>query len=149
MWVLSQACPGLVDAVEAGELETEQTAILMEQYLSPMIEADVDQLVLGCTHYPFLRPMIERIMGPGTSVIDPAPSVARQVTSVLNGGVCSARTTIRSVEEHNRQTQHLFFTTGDVSRFSFMIDRLVSPPENGNRHVRAPSWQAHQLKSIR
>jgi len=61
--VLIQACQGLVEAVEAGALDTPETEALLRHYLTPLIEAGADQLVLGCTHYPFLRPLIERVVG--------------------------------------------------------------------------------------
>jgi glutamate racemase len=144
--VLSQACPGLVDAVEAGALDSKETAALLEDYLSPMIRADVDQLVLGCTHYPFLRPVIEQIMGPGTSIIDPAPSVARQVACVLrqHEGIPGSTLPNMAAQEHAR---HLFYTTGDVRNFGDMIERLLCERTNGSMEVRAVEWQANRLAS--
>lgn len=143
--VLSQACPGLVDAVEAGALDTEDTAELLQTYLSPMIEAQVDQLVLGCTHYPFLRPAIEQIMGPDTCIIDPAPSIARQVALVLkqsNGGTVTRSSSTKSEE----QARHMFYTSGDVDRFNNMIDRLLCAQTNGSRDVLAVTWEDHGLR---
>jgi glutamate racemase len=61
--ILAQVCPGLVEAVEAGALDTHETECLVRRCLTPLIEVGVDQLVLGCTHYPFLCPVIERVMG--------------------------------------------------------------------------------------
>ena len=58
-------------------------ATLWQRYLAPLLAAGIDQLVLGCTHYPFLRPLIEEIAGAGVSIIDPAPAVARQAGRVL------------------------------------------------------------------
>jgi glutamate racemase len=144
--VLSQACPGLVDAVEAGALDTNETAALLETYLSPMIQAEVDQLVLGCTHYPFLRQAIEQIMGPGTSIIDPAPSVARQVAWVVQQreGISRSALSNVAVQEHAR---HLFYTTGDVRHFRGMIERLLCEPPNSCKEVRAIEWQANRLES--
>ena len=81
--VLTQVCPGLVEAVEAGRLDTPETEARLRQALTPLIEGGVDQLVLGCTHYPFLRPAIERVVGTNVAVIDPAPAIARQTGRVL------------------------------------------------------------------
>lgn len=143
--VLSQTCPGLVDAVEAGALDTRETAELLETYLSPMIEAQVDQLVLGCTHYPFLRPIIEEIVGPDTSIIDPAPSIARQVAHVLEQHNWGAAL-LPSARETQGHTPHTFYTTGDVRRFNGMIERLLNGQSNGSREVRAVTWQANRLE---
>ncbi len=136
--VLTQVCPGLVGAVEAGALDTAETETLLWRCLTPLLEAGIDQLVLGCTHYPFLRPTIEGIVGPGVSVVDPAPAVARQTGSVL------AR---REVEaSRGRLGQHLFFTSGDGVSFSRTIDRLL-PPSGGLREIREVRWRGKNLEA--
>jgi glutamate racemase len=77
--ILAQPCPGLVEQVETGDLSGDATRSLIEQYVLPLLEQGVDTLVLGCTHYPFLAPLIRNIAGPGVSIIDPAVAVARQL----------------------------------------------------------------------
>jgi len=77
--ILGQACPGLVEQVEAGDLSGKKTRLLLEQYLLPLLERDADTIVLGCTHYPFLVPLIQEIAGSGVAVIDSAAAVARQL----------------------------------------------------------------------
>lgn len=74
---------GFVELVEAGKLEGEEVEDTVRASLQPLLDAGADTIVLGCTHYPFLRPVIERIAGPGVTVIDPAPAVARQTKRVL------------------------------------------------------------------
>ncbi len=145
VWVLSQPCPGLVDAVEAGALDTAETAELVERYLSPMIEAEVDQLVLGCTHYPFLRPLIEQIMGPGISVIDPAPAIARQVACILNQQESGTSQRRGSTKDRNGSGRHIFYTTGDMAGFRGMLDRLIGEPLDCTGDVRAVSWLGNRL----
>ena len=81
--LIKQSCPGLVLQIEAGEYATPRTEALLRGWLEPMMEQGIDALVLGCTHYPFVRPLIERIVGPGVRVIDPAPAIARRVEHVL------------------------------------------------------------------
>jgi len=81
--VLPQACPELVTQVEAGAFDTPTTSQLLQSYLTPLLEAGIDSLVLGCTHFSFLTPAITRIVGPQVRIIDPAPAVARQVSRVL------------------------------------------------------------------
>jgi glutamate racemase len=77
--ILPQACPGLVEQVEAGDLAGVKTRNLLERYLSPLLTKGADTLVLGCTHYPFLRPLIQEIAGPNVAVIDSSGAVARQL----------------------------------------------------------------------
>lgn len=82
-----QACVGLVDQIEKGELRSPQTALLLRRYIAPLIAHGADTLVLGCTHYPFVRPSIEEIVaelasGPVT-IIDTGAAVSRQLAKVL------------------------------------------------------------------
>ena len=71
------------ELVERLELDGPEAGRVVRASLQPLLDAGADTIVLGCTHYPFLRPVIERIAGPGVRVIDPAPAVARQVLKVL------------------------------------------------------------------
>lgn len=77
--VLLQACPGWVEQVERGELAGARTDALVERDVRPLVAQGADMLVLGCTHYPFLRDTIARVAGPGVELIDPAPAVAREL----------------------------------------------------------------------
>ena len=77
--ILVQACPGLVEQVEAGDLSGDQTRALLEQYVLPLLERQADTLVLGCTHYPFLAPLIRTIAGPSVAIIDPSAAIAREL----------------------------------------------------------------------
>ena len=81
--VMVQVGDGLVELVEANEYESPQAGQLLQTYIAPMLEHGVDQIVLGCTHYPFFKPQIERMVGREVAVIDPAPAVARRVSDVL------------------------------------------------------------------
>ncbi len=114
--VLTQVCPGLVEAVEAGAFDTSETERLLRHCLQPLLEASIDQLVLGCTHYPFLHSAIERIVGPEVEIIDPAPAVARQVGRVLEERGSSPAT---------QPARHVFCTTGDPVLFSGTLQRLI------------------------
>jgi glutamate racemase len=77
--IWGQACPGLVEQVEAGDLSDKKTRLLLEQYVVPLLERKADIIVLGCTHYPFLAPLIREIAGSGVAVIDSAAAVAREL----------------------------------------------------------------------
>jgi glutamate racemase len=81
--LLQHTCPGLVAQIEAGQLDTPRTRRILEDALKPMLAQGIDTVVLGCTHYPFVIPLIQEITGPGVRVIDPAPAVARQVSRLL------------------------------------------------------------------
>ena len=74
---------GFVELVEAGKLDGPEAESTVRASLQPLLDAGADKIVLGCTHYPFLRPVIERIAGPSVQVIDPAPAVARQTLRLL------------------------------------------------------------------
>jgi len=76
--VYQQACPGLADQVEMGQCDAPETRALLRRFLAPMLEAGVDTIVLGCTHYPFLRRAILNIAGDGVSLVDAGEAVARQ-----------------------------------------------------------------------
>ncbi len=77
--ILLQACPGLVEQVEACDLQGETTRKLLEGFVRPLIQRGADTLVLGCTHYPFLIPLLQDIAGPDVTIIDPGPAVAREL----------------------------------------------------------------------
>ena len=76
---LVQPCPGLADQVEKGDLGSDETRDLVKRYVQPMVDRGADILVLGCTHYPFLRPLIQEVAGSGVEIIDPATAVAREL----------------------------------------------------------------------
>jgi glutamate racemase len=81
--VLAATCPGLVDQIEQGNLAGAETRRVLEEALRPMLRRGIDTVVLGCTHFPFVIPLIQEIAGPQVRVIDPAPAVARQVRRLL------------------------------------------------------------------
>ncbi len=74
---------GFVELVEKGETIGEDAERIVEKSLKPLLESGADTIVLGCTHYPFLRETIEKLAGKGIKVIDPAPAVARRVAEVI------------------------------------------------------------------
>jgi glutamate racemase len=116
--VLPLAAPGLADCVERGELTQPGTLQLLERCLAPARGRGIDVLALGCTHYSFLRPAIERAMGPSVTVIDCAPAVARQVAHVVASG--------NLLPLKDRSCQVRYVTSGDPARLSAILDRLRS-----------------------
>ena len=97
--LLTQPCPGLVEQVEAGELCGPRTEALLRGYVEPLLARGADTLVLGCTHYPFLRPLLARLVGPAVTLIDTGAAVARQVGRVQPppAGASSGVGTVRFV----------------------------------------------------
>ncbi len=81
---VAQACNGLADQIEKGELNSRETAALVDRYVAPLIAQRADTLVLGCTHYPFVEPLIARAAGDGVALIDTGEPVARQLQRLLH-----------------------------------------------------------------
>ena len=81
--IIEQIGHGLVPLIEKGEMNSKEMDLLLRQYLEPMIEANIDYLVLGCSHYPYLIPQIEKILPKEIKIIDSGEAVARQTKSVL------------------------------------------------------------------
>ena len=77
--IIVQPCPGWVELVESGDLGSSNAQALVSRYVTPLIEKGADTLVLGCTHYPFLRALIQAIAGADVTIIDPSPAVAREL----------------------------------------------------------------------
>lgn len=82
--VEKQVCPEFVLLAEAGETHTPRAREIIRRRLQPLLDAGIDQLVLGCTHFPFLKDAIQDVVGPGVTIVDPSPAVARQVGRVLD-----------------------------------------------------------------
>lgn len=80
---LLQACSGLVEQIEKGELQSPATALMLRRFIDPLLAAEADTLVLGCTHYPFVRPLIESLVPAGTAIIDTGAAVAQQLGRLL------------------------------------------------------------------
>jgi glutamate racemase len=115
--VLQHTCPGLVAQIEAGELASAKTRAILEDALLPMLDQDIDTVVLGCTHYPFVIPLIEEISGPGVRVIDPAPAVARQVERLLS------EHDLRTSRQSSGELRVL--TTGEPAALAGMLPSLL------------------------
>lgn len=81
--IIEQIGHGLVPLIENGEMNSKEMDLLLHQYLEPMIEANIDYLVLGCSHYPYLIPQIKKILPKHIKIIDSGEAVARQTKSIL------------------------------------------------------------------
>ena len=119
---LVQASPGLADQVERGELDSAKTRELVERYVRPLIDQGADTLVLGCTHYPFLRPVIQQVAGPDVDVIDPATAVARELRRRLENA--------HLLSDGKKPGAERFWTTGDVETVGPIMEQLWDKPMN-------------------
>jgi glutamate racemase len=81
--VITQPCPGLVERIEAGELESTATRELLQGFVAPLLAEGCDTLILGCTHYPFIKPLLRTLVPDSVSLIDTGAAVARQVQRLL------------------------------------------------------------------
>ncbi|MBL8250541.1 MAG: glutamate racemase [Candidatus Competibacter sp.] len=118
--VMVQPCPGLADCVEEGDLDGPRPRALLQGYLRPLLEQGADTLVLGCTHYPFLAPLIERLAGPSVAVIDPSAAVARQVRRRLEASDLLATEAGAGRER--------YLTSGAPERSVRVMSRLLERP---------------------
>ena len=84
--LFQNTCSGLVQQIEQGNLNGAETRKILEDALHPMLEQNIDTVVLGCTHYPFVIPLVQEIVGESVRVIDPAPAVAKQAQRLLEAG---------------------------------------------------------------
>ncbi|HXH03506.1 MAG TPA: glutamate racemase [Candidatus Competibacteraceae bacterium] len=113
--VLTQPCPGLVECVERAELDGPDTRALLERYTGPLLQAGADTLILGCTHYPFLKPLLAELAGPEIALIDTGAAVARRLRQQLqqHGLLAAAGTgTVR------------YWTSGEPARLARLLTRL-------------------------
>ncbi|WP_454252055.1 glutamate racemase [Pseudomonas sp. R151218B TE3479] len=81
--VITQPCPGLVELIEAGDLHSQALHQLLQHYVEPLLAAGCDTLILGCTHYPFLKPLLKPMIPAHISLIDTGAAVARQLQRLL------------------------------------------------------------------
>lgn len=116
--VIPQICPGLVQQIEAGELDTPQTEAMLRGWVEPLLAQNIDALVLGCTHYPFVIPLLKKICGPNVRVIDPAPAVARQVARVI----------ARHPSTQSSPGALKYFTSGEPMAFEQVLRKLGGEP---------------------
>jgi len=126
--VYTVPCPGLVELVEAGEKDGPEVEALLRHFLKPLLEKGIDTIVLGCTHYPFLRPAIEALVGPEVLIIDTGGAVARQVARVLEqSGLASGRL---------KPGQEIFYTSGRPEKVSASVKKLWGCPDPAIERVR-------------
>jgi glutamate racemase len=119
--VISVPVPGLVEHVEAADLDSPALRRLVEGYIRPLLDEGADTIVLGSTHYVFLRPLIASIAGSGVAIVDTGAAVARRLDSVLVERGLSAAPGAEGTER--------FWTSGDIAEservMSALLERMV------------------------
>jgi glutamate racemase len=115
----SAACPGFVEFVERDQTDGHEVTVLAERLLTPVKEAGVDALLLGCTHYPYLAPVIQRVMGDGVVLVSSANETAFAVRELLESHGLAAPSAHSALRR--------FFSSGDVDAFASLGRRLLGP----------------------
>lgn len=126
------ACPGLVEFVERGETESEQVHVLVERLLAPVREAEVDSLLLACTHYPYLARTIGDVMGHDVVLVSSADETAFDVRRLIASCGLSRRS--------GSPATHRWLSSGHVDWFVEMGSRLLGPELEAAEKLELPSW---------
>ena len=132
--VVSIACPRLVPLIEGDDPFGEATADAVREYAAPLKDAEVDTVILGCTHYPLIRPIFQRVFGRGVTLVFSAEETAREVAEML------ARKGIENAD--GREGTYRFLTTGDPGHFREMGRRFLQLPIAEAEHVDVAKLEA-------
>ena len=116
--VIEQVGDGIVPLIESGKLNSKEMKSLLESYINPMIERNIDHLVLGCTHYPYLIPILRKLLPENVNIIDSGLAVARQTKAVL-----TKENILNSSKEEG--TVELF-TNGNIDILNSLLDNKFS-----------------------
>ncbi len=116
--IVTQGCPGLVECIERGDLHSSVTWELVAKYTAPLLQKNADTLILGCTHYPFLAPLIREIAGPGITMIDTGAAVSRELKRRVEVELAHL-TPVRDCA-----ASEAFWTSGDATAAGRIISQL-------------------------
>ncbi|TYA67682.1 glutamate racemase, partial [Seonamhaeicola marinus] len=112
--VIEQVGEGLVDLIENGKLHSNEMTALLKLYLKPMIQANIDYLVLGCTHYPYLMPQLIKLLPKHVKIIDSGEAVAKQTKAVL---------TRLDLLNYEKNTANTFYTNGNLEVLKLLLEK--------------------------
>ena len=119
--IFRQACPGLADAIESGDLGSPNLEGLVQRFCTPLREAGVDTVLMGCTHYPLVRPLLQRALGAEVKLLDIETAVARQAQRLWTHAGASAGIALR--------------TTGDAAALKRFVEAALGWPGADVAHV--------------
>jgi glutamate racemase len=128
------ACPDLAAIIQAGEQFDERAVQSVREACEPLREADVDTVILGCTHYPLIRPMLQRMLGPQVTLISSGAALARQVEHALS--------TRKLGNPREGEGDYRFLCTGDVEAFEQLGTRFLQMPLGEVEHVQLAAVEA-------
>ena len=114
--VIIQPVPGLVEHIEAADLDGTELRRMVEAYVRPMLDAGADTIVLGSTHYVFLKPVLAELAGPNVALIETGAAVARQLARVLDE---------RDLRADGERSAERFWTSGDTTTSTRVISALL------------------------
>lgn len=114
--VVTQPCPGLVERIEAGQLSSTETRQLLAGFVEPLLAQGCDTLILGCTHYPFIKPLLREMLPADVSLIDTGAAVARQLGSLLEARGLLAGGAVRATR---------YWSSGEPARMSAVLPLLL------------------------
>ncbi|MDR2195638.1 MAG: glutamate racemase [Gallionellaceae bacterium] len=115
--IVTQGCPGLVEQVERGDLNGAETRALLERYLAPLLARGADTIILGCTHYPFLAPLIGEIAGRDVTLVETGAAVARELKRRVE-------TELPVCHSTGEQKQERFYTSSDPQQAARILSLL-------------------------
>ena len=110
----------MVERIEAGELDSPATRDLLQELVAPLLDAGCDTLILGCTHYPFIKPLLRQLVPSSVSLIDTGEAVARQLQRVLSE---------RSLLSAGLCGPDIFWSSGDIQRLAAVLPALWGQSE--------------------
>jgi glutamate racemase len=118
--VIQQACPGLASYIQDGDVASHDVVAAVRRFTAPLKERRPDVVIMGCTHYPLIAPMLQRHLGRDVTLVNPAAEIAREVAEIL---------VRRAVENRSeREGSYRFFCTGDVETFRAVGARFLQMP---------------------
>jgi len=138
--VETRACPEFVRLVEAGEITSARARETVHRCLAPLLAAGMDQLVLGCTHFPFLSDAIQAEAGPGVTLVDPSPAVARQIGRMLRD--------LDALNPAGAPGIVTCYTTGQPDAFRAVLGTLLGAEFAEKADVRAAAWDGDRLCAL-
>jgi glutamate racemase len=118
--VVQQACPGLASFIQDGDVASHEVVDAVRSCTAPLKERRTDVVIMGCTHYPLISPMLQRFLGPDVAIVDPAAEIAREVSEVLRRQGIARR--------DDREGEYSFHCTGDPESFRRVGSRFLQLP---------------------
>jgi len=141
--VLQDTCPGLVKQIEKGELNAQMTRTILQTALTPMLEQGADIVVLGCTHYPFVIPLIREIAGPQVNIIDPSNAVARQTKNILQQQDLLSNT--EDLQSNYKRDDYIqIYTSGDKDELKVLIPNFIT----FKHMIHQTKWENYNIRKL-